>query len=235
MKVAVMQPYFFPYLGYWQMFNAVDRFVVLDDVNYIKRGYINSNSILVNGTAHKFTIPLDKPSQNKLINETRLKFSEDEKESFLKMVMMAYRKAPLFDDVFPVLEGIVKQDTDDLTSFLFNSFVEVKKYLDLETDIIISSKIEKDNSLRAEDRILEINKRLGADVYINAIGGQDLYSYEHFSKEGIKLCFIKMLSYEYKQYNNEFVPNLSFIDVLMFNDKGKVHEMLGNYELITEK
>ena len=105
----------------------------------------------------------------------------------------------------------------------------------METDIIISSKIEKDNSLRAEDRILEINKRLGADVYINAIGGQDLYSYEHFSKEGIKLCFIKMLSYEYKQYNNEFVPNLSFIDVLMFNDKGKVHEMLGNYELITEK
>ena len=229
MKIAVMQPYFFPYLGYWQMFNAVDTFVILDDVNYINRGYINSNSVLVNGKAHKFTIPL-----NKLINETRLKFSEKDKESFLKMIMMAYRKAPMFDAFFPVLEVVVRQDSDDLTSFIYKSFIEVKEYLDLKTDIVISSKIEKDNNLRAEDRILEINKRLGSDTYINAIGGRDLYSFEHFSKESIELCFIKMKPYEYKQYNNEFVPNLSFIDVLMFNDKDKVIEMLDRYELIKQ-
>ena len=233
MKIAVMQPYFFPYLGYWQMFNAVDTFVLLDDVNYIKRGYINSNVILVNGAAHKFTIPLSKPSQNRLIKDTKLKFSKDDKDSFLRMVTLAYKKAPLFNKFFPVFEAIVNQETDDLTSYLFESFIEIKKYLGIKTEVILSSAIDKDNSLRAEARILEINKKLGAEVYINAIGGQNLYSYDHFSKENIKLCFIKTLQNDYKQFNDEFVPNLSFIDVLMFNDTEKVHEMLNRYELIT--
>lgn len=233
MKVSIMQPYFFPYLGYWQMFNLVDKFVILDDVNYIKRGYINSNYILINGSAHKFTIPLDKPSQNKLINETKMKFSENEKQSFLKMIRMAYSRAPYFDDTFLLLEKIIRQSTLDLTEFIFNSFVEVKEYLGLSTEILISSQINKDNSLRAEDRIIEINKRLGSDIYINAIGGQKLYDYEHFKKESIELNFIQMIPCKYTQFNNEFVPNLSFIDVLMFNCKEMVLEMLDKYELIS--
>lgn len=94
MKTAIMQPYFFPYLGYFQMFNAVDKFVLLDDVNFIMRGYINRNSILLNGKAHKFSIPLEKPSQNKLINETKLNFSLKDKENFLKTIQLAYKKAP---------------------------------------------------------------------------------------------------------------------------------------------
>ena len=231
-KTAIMQPYFFPYLGYYQMFSAVDKFVLLDDVNFIMRGYINRNTILVNGQPHKFSIPLEKPSQNKLINETKLKFEPKERENLLRTFQLAYKKAPFFNSFYPILEEIVNFKDDDLTSFLKNSFVKVKEYLNLDTEILVSSEIEKDNTLKAQDRIIEINKVLGSDVYINAIGGQDLYDREVFEKENMKLYFIKMLPCEYKQFSNEFVPNLSIIDVLMFNETEQVTKFLNNYELI---
>ena len=232
MKLAIMQPYFFPYLGYWQMFNVVDKFVLLDDVNFIMRGYINRNIILINGKANLFTIPLEKPSQNKLINETKLNFQQKDKEKFLKTITLAYKKAPFYNDFYPVLEDIVNNPETDLTMFLKYSFEKVKEYLGLTTEILLSSEVEKDNSLRAQDRIIAINKSLSATNYINAIGGQELYNREDFDRAGIKLNFIKMLPYEYKQLKNEFVPNLSMIDVLMFNSKDNSKNLLNNYELL---
>ena len=97
---------------------------------------------------------------------------------------------------------------------------------------MLSSEIKKDNLLRAQNRIIEINKQLHSSVYINAIGGQELYNYEDFKKEGIELKFIKMKDIEYKQFDNVFIPNLSMIDVLMFNSKNQIQIMLNNYELI---
>lgn len=232
MRTAIMQPYFFPYLGYWQMFNAVDKFVILDDVNYIKRGYINSNSILINGAANKFTIPLEKASQNKQINESKIVEDCSWKEHFLRKVEMAYKKAPHFQDFFPIFREVVLYDERDLVQYLKYSFERVKKYLDLDTEILISSKIEKNNFLKGEDRILEICKRLKTDVYINAIGGQSLYHRERFAENNMELKFIKMGRCEYMQFSNTFIPNLSFIDVLFFNDKEKVKQLLDNFELI---
>lgn len=232
MKTAIMQPYFFPYLGYFQMFNAVDKFVLLDDVNFIKRGYINRNSILLSGKVHQFSIPLEKPSQNKLINETKLSFHQKDKENFLKTIQVAYKKAPFFNDFYPILEAIVLNEENDLTKFLKFSFEQVKKYLNLNTEILLSSEIEKDTSLKAQDRIIEINKKLGSTIYINAIGGQELYNKDTFKDIGIELKFIKMQNIVYKQFTNEFVSNLSMIDVLMFNDVFAIQEFLENYELI---
>lgn len=227
-----MQPYLFPYLGYFQMFNAVDKFVLLDDVNFIMRGYINRNNILVNGKAHLFSIPLEKPSQNKLINETKLNFQEKDKENFLKTITLAYKKAPYYNDFYPVLEDIINNPQTDLTLFLKYSFEWVKKYLGLDTEILLSSEIGKDNSLRAQDRIIAINKVLGTTTYINAIGGQELYNRDDFKKENMELKFIKMDNIEYKQFKNEFVPYLSMIDVLMFNSKEEVKELLNKYTLL---
>lgn len=232
MTIAIMQPYFFPYLGYWQMFHAVDKFVILDDVNYIKRGYINSNAILIDGRANKFTIPLEKASQNKLINESKLVEDTFWKNQLLRKVEMAYKKSPCFSEFFPVFKEIVQYDETDLVKYLKNSFVRVKEYLGLDTEILVSSEIEKDNSLKAEERIIEICKCLKTDVYINAIGGQALYHREHFEKNHMELKFIKMGEHEYKQYSDPFVPNLSFIDVLFFNDKDAVKQLLNKYELI---
>jgi hypothetical protein len=104
MKIAIMQPYLFPYIGYWQLINMVDEFILLDDVSFITRGYINRNSILLNGKDYLFSIPSNKPSQNKLIKDTQLKFFDKDKINFLKTINMAYKKAPYFHNAYPVIE-----------------------------------------------------------------------------------------------------------------------------------
>ena len=231
-KLGIMQPYLFPYIGYWQAINAVDEYVLLDDVNFIMRGYINRNNILLNGKAYLFSVPLEKPSQNKLISETKLNFLEKDKENFLKTITMAYKKAPYFNDVFPIIKEIILNSENDLTKYIKYSIETIQKYLNITTRIELSSNIEKDNSLKSQERILEINKKLTSTIYINAIGGQELYDKDAFLASGIELKFIKTLPYEYKQFNNDFVPNLSIIDVLMFNSKDEVNSMLSKYELV---
>ena len=236
-KVAIMQPYFFPYLGYWQMLNAVDKFVLYDDVNFITRGYVNRNSILINGKANLFSIPIKKSSQNRLIMDTKLNFDTKSREKFLKTIIMAYKKAPQFINFYPILEDIINNTTDDLSSYIKYAFKKTQEYIITQEwkaspQILLSSEIKKDNKLSGQDKIIEINKQLGSTQYINAIGGQALYDKAEFAKNGIELYFIKMNEVKYKQFDNEFVPNLSFIDVLMFNDKAKVRELLGKYKLI---
>lgn len=232
LKVGIMQPYLFPYLGYWQLIKAVDQFVILDDVNYIKQGFINRNSILVNNQIYTFTIPLDRPSPNKLINETKLSFSEKKREKFLRTIYMAYKKAPFFEYVYPLIEKLVLFEEEDLTVYIKNSIEQIKEYIGLPAKVLVSSEMKKDNTLKSEARIIEINKRLRSTLYINAIGGQNLYSRIHFAESGIELKFIKMQYVEYPQFKNEFVPNLSIIDVLMFNSIDRIWELLDKYILI---
>lgn len=233
MRVGIMQPYIFPYIGYWQLINAVDRFVILDDVNYIMRGYINRNSILLSGQSYRFTIPIKKASQNKLIMDTKLNFSKNDRKKILATIQNAYKKAKFYEKVMPLIEEIVNYPEDDLTTFIQFSIEKVMKYLDIQTEILVSSKIDKNQELRAEDRILEICKRLGADTYINPSGGRDLYHQEVFEKEGIKLLFLdpRMDEIRYNQNQEEFVDYLSVLDVLMFNDKHKIEEFMGAYNL----
>ena len=232
MKVCVMQPYLFPYLGYWQMITAVDTFVVFDDVNYINKGWINRNNILVNGQAWMFTLPLDKASQNKLINEIELGSDPKAKEKILRTIQMSYKKAPFYNNVYPLVEKVFLNPQKNLALFLKDQFEAVFDFLDVRTKIILSSDVEKDNSLKGQDKILEICRRLDCDTYINAIGGQELYSYDAFASRNMQLRFIKMKPVEYAQYKQPFVPNLSFIDVMMFNDKARIKDLLLQYDLI---
>lgn len=231
MKIAIMQPYFLPYLGYFQLLNIVDKFVLLDDVNFIVKGYINKNSILVNNKPFKFTIPLKQISQNKLINEMELHFSEKEKQKLLKTLELAYKKAPFYNDIAPVLIQIINHNSTNLTQYIYNSIQIIKKYLEIKTEILISSQICKNNSLTGQDRIIEINKQLKSNHYINAIGGKSLYSKNEFNKHDIQLQFIKTNNIYYKQYKEPFIPNLSIIDILMFNDKNAIMQLLQEYTL----
>lgn len=234
MKTGIMQPYIFPYIGYYQLMNAVDTFVILDDVNFIMRGWINRNNILLNAKPYLFSIPLEKPSQNKLICEMKMNFTEKDKEKFLKTIQMAYKKSPYFNDFYPVLEEIINNKNQDLTDFIYDSFIKTFAYLGIEKNIIKSSEIEKDNSLRAEDRIIEICKKLNTDLYINPSGGKGLYCEENFARENMQLRFIDTLfeDISYKQLKSEYVPNLSFIDIAMFNSKEEIKEILGKYKLV---
>jgi len=233
-KTAIMQPYFFPYVGYYQLINAVDIFVLLDDVNFIKRGWINRNNILLNNEAHLFSIPLEKPSQNKLICETKLNFSIQDKEHFIKTFELAYKKAPFFKDFFPIFTEIILYENNDLTDFLCNSFIKTFRYLEIKKKIIRSSEIQKNNTLKAEERIIEICKKLDTVEYINLSGGKSLYSRENFAKENMELRFIETHfdNIHYKQFNNGFVPNLSFFDIIMFNQKNEVKKILDQYSLV---
>lgn len=231
MKLGIMQPYFFPYIGYWQLINAVDKYVVYDDVNYIKGGWINRNNILLNNSKHLITLPLEEASSFKLINEISITKNEVLKNKLIKTIKSAYLKAPYFETIMPILESLIL-DNSNIAMLNYNIILVIKNYLNLDTEILLSSQIKKDNNLKAQDKVIHIAHLLGANEYINAIGGQELYSKEDFKQENIKLSFLKTNEIKYKQFKNEFVPNLSFIDILMFNSPQEIKEMLNDFELL---
>ncbi len=229
MTLAIMQPYLFPYIGYWQLINAVNTYVIYDDVNFIKQGYINKNNILSNEKSQAFTLELIGASSNKLINEIKVGANN---KKLIKSINQNYIKAPYFKNIFPLIEDILNQDEKNLARFIGYSLQKTSNYLNLETKFIYSSDIKKNNELKAQDKILEISKILNASNYINAIGGQELYSKNDFKAQNIQLNFLKTELLEYKQFKNEFVPYLSIIDILMFNSKEEIKDMLSRYELV---
>ena len=229
MKLGIMQPYFMPYIGYWQLMAAVDKYVVYDDVNYIKGGWVSRNNILMNGQAHLFTITLNGASPNKHFNEIEVR---DDFKKFRNMLQSCYAKAPYYKEIMSAMEQIFGYEDRNLGAFLYHSYQVVLEYLGINTKLILSSTIEKDNSLRAEHKVKHICHLLGADTYYNTIAGKDLYDADDFAGEGIKLQFLQPKVIKYPQYKNEFVPNLSIIDVLMFNGKEGTRELLKEYTLL---
>ena len=229
MPLGIMQPYFMPYIGYWQLMAAVDTYVVYDDVNYIKGGWVARNNILLNGQKHMFTITLNGASPNKLFNEITIK---DDFKKFSRLIESAYRKAPYYAEVTALLDKIYNYEDKSLGAFMLNSFQVVLDYLEIDTKLVLSSTIEKDNALRGKDKVKHICHLLGADTYYNAIGGQELYDKNDFKADGIDLHFVKTELSPYPQLKNEFVPGLSMIDVLMFNHPIEVKQLLTNYKLV---
>lgn len=229
MKLAIMQPYFMPYIGYFQTMAAVDTYVVYDDVQYIKGGWVAHNFLLVNGNRHLFTIRLKGASPNKLFNEVEV---GDDFRKFERLLQLNYGKAPHFEEVIPVLHDIFQYPDRNLARFLWNSYRKLFAYLGIGTQIILSSSIDKDSSLRSAEKVLAICHALGAETYYNAIGGRDLYDKNYFATHGVKLFFVKTDDIVYNQFGNTFEPNLSIIDVLMHNGKEGTHELLKKYTLI---
>ncbi len=227
-----MQPYLFPYLGYFQLIKCVDVFVEYDDVNFIKSGWINRNRILLNNKPFLLTLYLESKSSYRLVNQTKILQQKENKERLCRIIESAYRKAPKFDNVFPLLEKIILKKENNLSKYIDFSLLEITNYLDIKTPLIKSSEINKNNKLKGESKVIDICKRLGANSYINAIGGIELYKKENFSSKKIELQFIKMEEIKYPQFGNEFVPNLSIIDVLMFNSRKKITSLLNKYRLV---
>lgn len=235
MQLGIMQPYFLPYIGYWQLLNVVDKYIIYDDVNYIKGGWVNRNRILINMEAKYFTLKLNAASPNKLINEIEISDDKIYKKKMLKTVEESYKKAPFFNIIFPIIEEIIGNDEKNLAKYLKYSIEKICNYLEIKTELLLSSELKKDNSLRGKDKVISICKKLGATEYYNAIWGQELYSFEEFKENGIELKFLKTEEIIYKQFNNEFIPSLSILDVMMFNSKDKVKEFLENYTLIKQE
>lgn len=235
MKLGIMQPYFLPYIGYWQLLNAVDRYVIYDDVNFIKGGWINRNRILQNGVPAYINVPMIGASSFKRINEIQVNRDPRVMGKLLKTVEQNYRKAPCFESVMPLMERICRCEEDNLAVFLANSIRVVCDYLDITTTLVMSSQIEKDTSLRSQDKVIDICRRQGATEYFNAIGGQALYDQASFARFDIRLYFLKPTDVKYLQGKSEFVSNLSILDVLMFNPQSVAKTMLHRFDLIDEK
>lgn len=230
MKIAIMQPYFFPYIGYFQLINAVDKFVFYDDVNYINRGWINRNRILLNGEGHYITVHQKGASQNKLINEIEI---IDNRSKLEKMILAAYRKAPYFQEVWPLVESVFESNTSSLSELAEISVVQVCNFLGLDTKFEFSSKSYSQTAyLKKEKRLIAICNINGAREYINPIGGVGLYEKQTFIDSGVTLSYLKTRTISYNQFNNPFVANLSIIDVIMFNSREKVRIMLDYFDLL---
>jgi hypothetical protein len=232
MTLAIMQPYIFPYFGYFQLVHAVDLFVFYDDVNFIKKGWVNRNRILVQGQEHLFSIPLKSSSQNVLIKDCELSDEHKWREKLIKKIELTYKKAPQFATGFPLVSEIILSEQNTISSLAILAIEKISKYLEIPTKFKQSSESYDNRELKGQMRILDICKKENAAKYINPIGGQEIYSRELFTENQIELFFIRSEAISYKQFENDFVPNLSIIDLLMFNDREFLQNALNRYDLV---
>jgi hypothetical protein len=224
-----MQPYLFPYIGYFQLINAVDRFVVYDDVAFIKQGWVNRNRILINGQPAYFTVPVRHASSFVCIHDTVIDDNRQNErwiEKTLKSIDHAYRRAPEFARVFPIVEAVLRKPTTRVAELAVASLRAVADLLDIRTEWVEESAHYGNAHLIGEDRVLAICKAEGATDYVNASGGRELYSRDRFASEGVHLHFVQPRAVEYRQFHHPFVPWLSIIDVLMFNPRDTVRTFL---------
>ena len=230
-----MQPYFFPYIGYWQLIRAVDRFVVYDDVNYIKGGWINRNRILVNSKPVYITVPLLHSSPNKRICDIALQPSPIWRSKLLKTIEMNYRKAPYFNEVYPVIEALICHESENLSDYLAHQLRSLAEFMGIKTEFVLTSRIYGNSDLSGQGRLLDICIHDEATTYINPQGGRALYDAEAFRRAGVDLRFICMRTLPYKQRSDGFVPSLSVIDTLMEIGPVKIKHHLDTFDLIGGK
>ena len=230
MKVAIMQPYFFPYIGYWQLINAVDKFVIYDNIKYTKKGWINRNQILANNKAKIFTAPIQKDSDFLDINQRYISDSWD-KSKMLNLIKSSYSKSPQYKKVIPLIEKCLLVEDKNLFNFLYVNLINVLDFLEIKTDIIISSTLDIDHNLKSQDRVIATCKKLRATQYINPQGGISLYNKLDFKKHKLDLKFLFSDQITYKQHSDRFLPWLSIIDILMFNETTTIKKFLQQFTL----
>lgn len=223
-----MQPYFFPYIGYWQLIKASDTFVIFDDVNFKKKGWINRNLIYGNSGPQYLTLPLKNASQNHLIKEIEI---NETKPKFNEILRHSYTKAPQYERMITLILKLIYSNKKNLADYLELQIREISCHLEMNVNIIRSSDINYDKNNDANGKVLEIASILGAKTYINLPGGRAIYDPKMFEAKDIELSFISTNKIIYPQKNSLFIPNLSIIDVFMFNSAQDVSNLLNGFEL----
>ncbi len=232
MIVSIMQPYLFPYIGYFQLMSCSDVFVIHDDVQYIQGGWINRNRILIDDEAQWLSLPVASADYRQPINQRHYLLEDRLASKFRRRIVGAYACAPYFKNVMPVIDEILMHDDSNVARFNANQLRQVSSYMGIDKPITLSSSIEKDDRLAGQERVIELCKTVGANCYINPAGGLTLYQPDRFFGAGIELRFLQSMAPEYPQGNGAHVKSLSIIDVLMFNDLPRIKSMLTQYQLI---
>lgn len=231
MKLGIMQPYFFPYIGYFQLIHDVDKFVLLDDVSFKKGGWINRNKMLLHQRQFLFTVPLKNASSFRPLNE--LEVDREHyclwRRKFLMTVEHAYKKAPFYNEVYALIYDVLHSDFTTIAQLCSNSLYRMSGYLQITTPFVATSTIYDNRELSTQDRIINIAMRENAGTYINLSGGVKLYSKEAFRRHGIDLKFMISDPIVYDQRNEPFIPSLSIIDVAMFNSVETIKGFLTSY------
>ena len=228
MTIAGNQPYLFPYIGFWQTIHSCNTFVIADSMQYIKQKYVCRNNILLHNKAHQFVLQTHNKKKDSQFNDIQI---GNNANKILKSIAHAYNKAPYYSEVYPLIERILMNKEKNLTKYVGYSIKEIVNYLNIDTKIIYLSDIQKETTLKAQNRVIDICKRLQANKLVDTTGAQKIYNKEDFLKSGIILSFLKPDDIKYKQFNDDFIPNLSIIDVLMFNGKERTKELLQCYTL----
>ena len=237
MRIAVMQPYLFPYIGYFQLISTVDIFLFFDDVNFITQGYIHRNAIELNNTKSVFTVPLSGASQNSLISEVKIHLHEYEKwwRKFQKSLEQEYRSAPCYGNTMNMLAKVFDEPPATISALAQKSIRAACEHMGLVMDFKSTSSMDYDKGGSAQDKVLSICKILGADTYINPIGGVELYHQEDFKTNNLELYFLLSENISYSQKKEPFISSLSIIDVLMYNDRSSIKDFLKQYELVKKE
>jgi len=253
--LSAKQPYFLPHLAYYQVISAVDKYIIYSNINFIRHGWISRNRILMlNKGPSFFIVPLLHQSCNRKINEIRIDQSYNWQRKILKSVSWNYRKAPYFDETFPLIESVINHETDLIWELAAESTIRIASYLDIKTEIQTDNSPYAELDLKLESnnyRDEEIFRNLGihgyekkviriiyialtekADIFIDSIGGRELYDPCIFRKHGIDFRFLNMNPVSYKQLSADFYPSLSIIDTLMNCGKEKTKELLKEYTLV---
>ncbi|MCC7456900.1 MAG: WbqC family protein [Nitrospira sp.] len=227
-----MQPYFFPYIGYFQLLAAVDLFIVYDNIKYTKKGWINRNRLLRSGKDVVFSLPLLRDADHLDIRERALA-ADFNPEKLLNQFRGAYQRAPGFRETLPMVEDAIRHPDHNLFRFLHHALLRARDHLGIATEVRVSSDVDCDHGLKSADRVLAMCRAVGATTYVNAVGGIDLYSRDLFRDRGVDLKFLKSRPHQYDQFGDPFVPWLSIIDVLMFNQVSTVRAaLLPDYDLV---
>ncbi|MDM0030638.1 WbqC family protein [Variovorax sp. J22P271] len=232
MRVAIMQPYFMPYIGYFQLIGAVDLFIVYDNIKYTKKGWINRNRMLQDGQDIVFSLPL-KGGSDALDVRDRSLAGDFDRAKLLRRFEEAYRRAPYFRQGFALVEQSLGCAEQNLFGFLHHSIASACEHLGIATEIQASSSIPIDHALKNTDKVVALCQAVGARSYVNAIGGTALYAKEEFRAHGLDLAFVQSRPLQYAQFGQPFVPWLSIVDVLMFNSLDTVRGCVeSGYDLI---
>jgi hypothetical protein len=231
MKVGIMQPYFLPYIGYFQLMAAVDKFVLLDDVNFINRGWINRNRIAVNGCPSWLTVPLSGASQNRLIREIDIAPDDGWVQKMVRAVIAAYAKAPEADSILPVFESWLTKATGNLADFLLLTLSDTATRLGIKTEILPTSSIFPKNGRKGQERILDICRHLGASSYINPPGGRELYEPVFFSDAQVDLSFLRPNLGAVHLAGTPGDASLSILHILMHKRQEEVAQAAGTFDL----
>ena len=230
MKLAIMQPYFFPYLGYFQLIHAVNKFVFYDDVNFIKSGWINRNRLFLAGSVRYITVPLVGASSFEKINKTTVKPINEWAPTMLSSVGQYYAKAPFYKPVRGLLERVLANDNRNLATLARHSVTATADYVGLPTEFVRSSTLYGNQDKKSVERVLDICRLESAQEYWNLPGGRNIYNAELFSRNGIALKFVDVALTPYLQSTADFHPGLSILDVLMYNEPARVLAMLSTNE-----